>query len=264
MKKRRRVRLIHWNAAEAKEKAAKLRSAGYEVFGEELDSSALRLLRENPPDVVVIDLSRLPSQGRDVALGIRKFKTTRHVPVVFVEGDPEKVARVKKSLPDAVYATWHRIRGSIKHAIAHPPADPIVPQSNLAGYSGTPLPKKLGIKKDSVVALVGAPRDLEKTLGELPDGAVLRRQARGRCDLIIWFTRSRKDLERRIKRMGALAGPGGLWIVWPKKTSGIVSDLSQTVVREIGLASGLVDYKVCAIDTAWSGLRFARRKTPQL
>jgi hypothetical protein len=128
------------------------------------------------------------------------------------------------------------------------------------GYAGTPLPKKLGIRASSVVALVGAPDGFEETLGELPEGVVLRRQLRGQPDVTLWFTRSRKDLDQGIERMGAFAEGGGLWIVWPKKSSGVTTNVSQGVVREVGLAAGLVDYKVCSIDETWSGLRFTRRK----
>jgi hypothetical protein len=122
------------------------------------------------------------------------------------------------------------------------------------------LPKKLGIKPGSVVALVGAPDGFEETLGELPEGVVLLRQLRGQPDVTLWFTRSRKDLDQGIERMGAFAEGGGLWIVWPKKSSGVTTNVSQGVVREVGLAAGLVDYKVCSIDETWSGLRFTRRK----
>lgn len=255
------IRLIHWNAAEAEERASKLRVAGYDVDYEQLNPDVIRELRKNPPTAIVIDLTRLPSQGRDVALGIRKYKTTRYVPLVFVDGDPEKVAHIKQLLPDAVYTTWSGIHNSLKQAIAHPPRDPVVPQSVFDGYSGTPLAKKLGIKANSVVVLVDAPQDFEKTLGELPEGVKLSRQASGLRDLTIWFTKSREDLERHIERMVTLADKGGLWIVWPKKASRIVADLSQADVREVGLAAGLVDYKVCAIDATWAGLRFSRRKS---
>jgi hypothetical protein len=132
--------------------------------------------------------------------------------------------------------------------------------SALAGYAGTPLPKKLGIKKGSKVALVNAPEGFEKTLGQLPAGVSLRRRAGSGNDLTIWFTRSRTDLERRIERLGAQVGEDGLWVVWPKKASGEKTDLTQAEVRRIGLASGLVDYKVCSVDETWTGLRFTRRR----
>jgi CheY-like chemotaxis protein len=259
-----RVCLIHWKAEEAEERIAKLRAAGYEVDYGETNPGALRAWRDNPPAAFVIDLSRMPSHGRDVAMALRGYKSTRHTPLIFVEGEPEKIERVKVNLPDAVYTSWSRIRGSLKSAIAKPVASPVVPASNLAGYSGTPLPKKLGVKPNSTVALVGAPKDFEKTLGELPEGVRLKKRADGACDLVVWFVRMRAELYDRIKEMSELtgdAGADGLWIAWPKKASGVASDMTENVVRETGLASGLVDYKICAIDATWSGLKFARRKT---
>jgi CheY-like chemotaxis protein len=254
------IRLIHWNADEARQKAEKLRAAGYEVACEPFDAAGLRQLKENPPAAVLIDLGRLPSQGRDVGLALRKTKATRQVPLVFVRGEPEKVDRVRELLPDAVYTTWRGIRGALKRAVAWPPADPVTPRSVMAGYSGAPLMKKLGIKPGWTVALVDAPEGIEEILGELPEEVTLRRGARGRCDLALYFPESRADLERRIARLGALPGQGGLWVVWPKKSSGVASDLTQPIVRKIGLAAGLVDYKVCSVDATWTGLRFARRR----
>jgi CheY-like chemotaxis protein len=257
-----RVQLIHWNAAEAQERAERIRAAGYKVTHElPPGNELLRRLKADPPIAVVIDLTRLPSHGRDIGLALRHSKATRHVPLIFVDGDPEKVDRVKKLLPDAVYTSWSHIRDALEQAIAHPPADPRVPQSMLEGYSDTPLPQKLGIKKNSVVGLIDAPQGFGETLGDLPDGVQLRQQARGRCDLIIWFTRSRDNLESRIDRMTARSDYASLWIAWPKKSSGGTTDLTQKVVRQVGLAAGLVDFKICAIDDTWSGLRFARRKT---
>jgi hypothetical protein len=129
-----------------------------------------------------------------------------------------------------------------------------------AGYSGTPLPKKLGIKSGMVVGLVGAPETFDETLGELPADVVLRWSARGRPDLVIWFPSTRRELERRVDRLGEIASGGGLWIAWPKQASGVKTDLSEQAVRATGLGAGLVDYKICAIDATYSGLKFARRK----
>ncbi len=197
-------------------------------------------------------------------MAIRAYRATRHVPLIFVGGDPEKVARIRKQLPDAVYTNWDKIRSSLEHAITHPPLVRIVPRSSLEGYANVALPKKLGIKAGSVVVLVSPPPGFKKTLGELPKGVVLRKDRRDRCDGAIWFTRSRKDLERHIHQMVPLADNGGLWIAWiawPKKTSRTPADLSQAVVRKVALAAGIVDYKVCVIDATCSGLRFARRKS---
>lgn len=255
-----RVQLIHWNAAEGRERAESLRAAGYEVsFEAQIGPGLRREMCDHPPAAVVIDLTRAPSQGRDVGLAIRQRKATRYVPLVFAGGDPDKVEGVRKILPDAVCAPWSRVRSALKRAIAHPPVDPAVP-SLFAGYSGTPLPKKLGIKPNAVVALAGAPSGFRKTLGDLPAGVRLHQGTSSRADLILWFVRSRTDLQRGLQRMAALIGAGSLWIIWPKKTSTQAADLSQQYVRETGLAAGLVDYKICAVDATWSGLLFTRRR----
>jgi hypothetical protein len=257
--KKYRVRLIHWKPAEAEDKVAILQSAGHNVIHEELSPSSFKEMRANPPDAVVIDLSRIPSQGRDVGLGIRKYKNTRHVPLVFVGGDPEKAERIKELLPDAVYTTWDRIRDALGQAIAQPPKTPVVPSSTMAGYEGAPLPKKLGIQPNAVISLIDAPDGFENSIPDLPAGVSFVRDEPKPNDLAIWFVKSRKELERQISQVKRQVGKGGLWIAWPKKASGVLSDLTQASVRKIGLNSGLVDYKVCAIDKTWSGLKFALR-----
>jgi CheY-like chemotaxis protein len=254
------IHLIHWKAAEAQKHIAALREAGYRVTFEEFSPTIIRKMRQNPPDAVVIDLTRLPAQGRDVAMTLRQYEPLRTTPIVFVDGEPSKVAKVKKQLPDAVFTSWSRIRSGLKKAILHPPAEPVVPASSLAGYADTPLPKKLGIKPDSVIALVKAPEGFDRRLSELPPGVSLMRSTLGRRDLTIWFTRTTKELRSRIEQMAKVAGDN-LWIAWPKKSSALASDLSQAEVRKVGLAAGLVDYKVCAIDETWSGLKFTRRKS---
>jgi hypothetical protein len=253
------IRLIHWKDKEAAVRLRVLRGAGYDARHDEFSPALLRDMRAHPPDGVVIDLTRLPSHGRDVALTIRQMRALRRVPLVFVEGDPGKVKRIKQLLPDASYATWQDIHSVLRRAIAHPPEEPIVPKSRLAGYAGTPLPEKLGIKAGMIIAVVNAPEGFAEMLGPLPDRAMLRWNIRGRHDLTIWFVRSGKALERRIGRMAEVSGDS-LWIAWPKKTSDVASDLTQSGVRRIGLDRGLVDYKVCAIDETWSGLKFTRRK----
>jgi CheY-like chemotaxis protein len=255
-----KIRLIHWNADEAKVRAESLRKAGYQVDASMVENQAsFKAMRANPPDVFVIDLTRLPMQGRDVVLATRQAKSTRHVPVVFVDGEDAKVEKVKRSIPDAIYTTWRGIRGALKKAASNPPENPVVPSSNLAGYSGTPLPKKLGIKDGFTVALVDAPDGFETTLGSLPENVRLVRNPRGARDLTLWFARDVKSLERKVDAMVRHGDPG-LWICWPKRTSSLASDIGEQIVRDAGLSRGIVDYKVCAIDDTWSGLKFAKRK----
>ena len=129
----------------------------------------------------------------------------------------------------------------------------------MAGYSGTPLVKKLGIKPASSLALIGAPTNFPRQLVGLSRDVKVTTRARGAADLVVWFVTSRRALDARIASIQALM-QSGLWIAWPKKTSGMKSDLSEDQVRAAGLSHGLVDYKVCAIDEIWSGLKFARRR----
>ena len=128
-----------------------------------------------------------------------------------------------------------------------------------AGYSGTPLPKKLEIKEGSRVATVGAPADFVATLGDLPAGSVIRKGIAGPRDLTIWFVTSRRQLEGDVRRILPERGSGSLWIAWPKKASGVKTDLTENVLREVVLPLGLVDRKVCALDPTWSGLLFSWR-----
>jgi hypothetical protein len=127
-----------------------------------------------------------------------------------------------------------------------------------AGYSGTPLPRKLGIKPGHRVALLGAPDGFEL---ELPDDATLRQRAGGTADVILTFHTSRAELARRLPALRAMMDPAaGLWIAWPKRASKVETDITEDVLREIALPTGLVDNKVCAVDETWSGLRLVIRK----
>jgi hypothetical protein len=130
-----------------------------------------------------------------------------------------------------------------------------------AGYSGTPLPRKLGIKPGARVALIGAPVGFDSTLGELPDDVTVTRRLGGQPrDVIVAFFSRGAVLERRLPALRAALDPaGGLWLAWPKRASGVETDLTDTVVRTLGLATGLVDNKVCAIDQVWSALRLVYR-----
>jgi hypothetical protein len=129
-----------------------------------------------------------------------------------------------------------------------------------AGYSGTPLPKKLGIRENYLVALINAPARFEQKLEPLPTGAEIVADARG-ANVAVVFAASQAQLVRDFCPLAkALPEQTALWIAWPKQASGIATDLKENAVREFGLGQGWVDYKVCAIDETWSGLCFARKK----
>ena len=254
-----RVRLIHWNTGEAKERARRLQISGYVVDYGEFRSNLVPE-RENPPNAIIIDLSRLPSRGRDVAMALRSYRSTRAVPLVFVDGEPEKVERIKAQIPDAHYTSWGQIAHRLEDLIKHPFEELPQARSPLEGYAGAPIPKKLGIKAGYTVSLVGAPPGFRQTLGELPENVVLRDGVRGQSNLTLWFARSRTELEERLQRMKVFSKNAGLWIIWPKQTSKLQTDLGQPVVKEAGIAAGLVDFKICSIDKTWSGLRFTLKE----
>ena len=135
--------------------------------------------------------------------------------------------------------------------------------SQPAGYSGTPLPRKLGIGDGDAVALIGAPGWLEDLLGEVPSVAQLHTDLDGDAlfDVIVVFVSWRAELEAELGRLRDRMAPAcGLWVAWPKKAAQVPTDMSDNVVREVALPTGLVDNKVCAIDETWSGLRLVIRR----
>lgn len=130
----------------------------------------------------------------------------------------------------------------------------------MPGYSGTPLPKKLGIKPGFRVSLIDMPVNVRAELkGALRECKIGRDRFPGKIDLIILFAESKKDLDNLDSISAALAPAGMFWICWPKKSSKVATDLDENVVRDIGLGAGLVDVKVCAVTEVWSGLKFVRR-----
>ncbi|HYT25581.1 MAG TPA: DUF3052 domain-containing protein [Actinomycetota bacterium] len=129
-----------------------------------------------------------------------------------------------------------------------------------ADYSGTPLPRKLGIRPGATVALLDAPEGAGDLLGPLPDGVVVRRRAQGGLDVVVLFVTSRARLAARFGPAArALVPDGGLWVAWPRKGSGVPTDLDFDAVQRVGLDDGLVDNKVAAIDQVWTSVRFVVR-----
>lgn len=130
----------------------------------------------------------------------------------------------------------------------------------MAGYSGTPLAKKLGIKEGSRIALVNAPKDFRSALGELPDNVEFVSRPTKSLDIFLFFVMSERVLARDFAKLSEkLVTNGMIWIAWPKKSSGVTTDLTEQRVQRIGLDAGLVDVKICAIDETWSGLKFVYR-----
>jgi hypothetical protein len=255
-----RVVLIHWKPAEAEAHIARLRAAGIDVDAmAPKDGRAVRALGAQAPDAFLIDLSRLPSQGQAVGIELRRTAGTRRVPLIFLAADDARTEKVHRVLPDAAFLSWAELPAALDAAMRSAPARPAMPDA-MAGYSGTPLAKKLGIRANTTVAVLGAPEGFEEKLAPLPAGVRLQKQARA-ADRVLQFVDSIAALKRRFEAAERVVEEGGgLWIVWPKKASGIRTDITETVVREFGLARNWVDYKICAVDETWSGLQFARRR----
>ena len=131
----------------------------------------------------------------------------------------------------------------------------------MAGYSGTPLAKKLGIKPGTILHSINAPADYAALLAPLPDNVTLAEKDVNELDLVHLFTKTRPELARLIDRYKTrIKQNGAIWVSWPKKASGISSEITEHTVREIALPQGLVDIKVCAVDDTWSGLKLVIRK----
>lgn len=257
-----RVAFFHWNEAEARLRIATTRLSRFRLEWLALqngsDRRVWRELRDDLPAAVLIDLSRLPSHGREVAITLRQTKATAHLPVVFVGGAPEKVEATRAKLPDAEYCDWSSCEAALKRAMTAPPSAP-VPRD--ATCSTASLPTKLGIREGSKVLVSNAPDEFDSTLGPLPPGVVVATSGRGPFEVIVVFLKAKQAIENAIaSNESRLAPSGGLWIAWPKKASKVATDVTEDVVRAVALGKGWVDNKVCAIDPVWSGLRLARRR----
>jgi CheY-like chemotaxis protein len=254
------VRLVHWDEDEGLERQKQLEALGFDAAYEYDDGLMLvtKTIKSTLPDAVIIDLSRIPSHGRAVAQSIREAKYSRHIPIVFVDGEPEKVERTKQLIPDATYATWRGIKSALSKAIAKPVKNPVVPDHNLAW--GTPTATKLGVKAGFKVALLASPKGFADTLKPLPAKVTFTARADGKSDLFMCFAKSARELQAHLLAIERVAARQTLWLVWPKKASGVKSDLDGNIVRNTGLAAGWVDFKVCSLDNTWSGLAFKRKK----
>lgn len=251
------VRLIHWNEDEGLARQQQLEALGFDTTFDRGDATmVLRAIRAGSPDAVVIDLSRLPSHGREAGRVLRSSKATRHIPLVYVDGEKEKVALTKALLPDACYTTWARIKTALPKAIANPVTAPVAPADVM---SAKPTSAKLGVKPGHKVCVLGSPKGFVDGLKPLPAKVTFSARADHSADLFLCFVRSARELQAQVLTLRDAIDRQTLWMIWPKKASGVKSDLDGNVVRETGLSAGWVDFKVCAIDATWSGLAFKRR-----
>jgi CheY-like chemotaxis protein len=257
-----KLRLICWNPDTAKEHTKFLKAEGFIVDGSPMQGSGIvGQMRELAPDAVVIDLDRLPSHGREMAIMLRASKSTRHIPIVFAGGMAEKVARLRAELPDAVYASWNSVVPAIALAISVPARDPVHPTPHIERWADSSLVRKLGITAKMQVGILGAPEGFDEILGELPEDVVTSPRMTKQTRLVLYFVRTSDDLDKALEHLaGQLPEGSSVWIIHPKLGPRAKRDFNQNDVRDRALPLGLVDYKVCSVSDDWSGLKFAWRK----
>ena len=212
------VRVIGASPAASATWIVRLEDAGYAVDRKPITGpDDLKRIAAQPPRAVVIDLDRAPARGRDIALALRQRVATRRIPIVFVATDRSVFGRLEALPLETMHAAPEDVVTALASALAMPPsgAAPVPPAT--AGYSGTPLSRKLGIKPGMRVVLVKPPDGFAAILDPLPADVTLRATNRGARDITLWFTRSRRELERGMTRMAESAGDGRLWVCWPKK-----------------------------------------------
>lgn len=225
---------------------------------EKLSSVVGEMSRLNPA-ILVLDLDKTPSRGREIAIALRTSRAARHIPILFVGGLPEKVERIRGEIPDVHFAEWADAARTVRAILKQPQAMPAAMPHR--SYAATPLPTKLGIRARMQVSLVGAPDGFEELLGELPEGAVLGARVAAKTELALCFVHSWAELSATVDLLaGQLPVGASVWIIYPKRSSRQASDLNENVVRDAGLGAGLVDYKVCSVDDDWSALKFAHRR----
>jgi hypothetical protein len=256
------VRLVSWNDDAAQTRARELKVLGFKVEARPLREcgGVVGHFRDLAPDAVVLDLDRLPSYGREVGTMLRDSGSTRHLPLVFAGGAPDKVERIRTELPDATFTAWDAIVDAVNEAIAHPPANPVKARSHADKSAATPLLQKLGIKPAMQVAVLGGFDGFEDLLGDLPEGTNLSKRFSSDTQLGLYIVYSERELADAFDHAAVrLPEAASFWIVYPKQRRAKTS-FNENGVREAGLANGFVDYKVCSVNAEWSGLKFSRRR----
>jgi hypothetical protein len=261
----REVVLVQATTADAEARSEAFARAGFRVRVYNSRDGTVGLLQwlTSVPAAFLIDLDRSPSVGRAKGMWLRQRKDTRQVPLVFAGGQPEAVAQVRGFLPDATFTTWEDAVQAVEDAIASPPANPVVPDP-MAPYRGATLSRKLNIRAGMTVALIGAPAKFEDAIDGLPEGVRFERRRRDKAAMALLFIGSLASLDRQLDTASsALADHGALWVIWPKRASGVRSDLTQASVRKLLMERHWVDYKVASVDATWTGMVFARRDNTQ-
>lgn len=253
-KARVKISVVHFRPEEADSLLRALRSSKFEP---EI-AYPPKFRKDNPPIAVVLSLARSPANVRWVAYSLRKSKWSRLIPLVFVDGEPEKVAAMRRVIPDATYTTLAKVGPALREAMNRILEDVAVPES----YSdpGRSLAQKLGLQPGHRVAVVNEPPEFRRVLGEVPEDVELVEWPDRRTQLTLWFVRTFGELEEGFEALLDRIQSGPLWVCWPKQASGVRSDLTMTNIREVAMRHNRVDVKVLRIDRTWSGSLIFRRR----
>ena len=259
-----RIRVVLWREQEPADLLEAVRQAGHDPEYCADGQQTLREIRQSPPDAVLVDMVRRPSYGREVASYLRTTKATRHIPLIFVDGAEDKVEAVRNVLPDAVFTTRARLRQAIEQALEQRPLSPVSPVPMMERYWHRSTPEKLGIKDGTRVAVIDAPGDYRRAIGDVGERVEFLEDPDQPGDVTLWFVTDPEAFREGLTRMRRWAGSTRLWILWRKNTKRTQKSLvTENLIRESALAVGLVDYKVCSVDATWSAIAIAKRRAPR-
>ena len=246
------VQVIHWKPEEAAGLLEACRAAGVEA-----ECRPPQQLRQRLPDAVVIDLTRLPSHGREVGAWLRETKKTRHIPIIYVDGEPEKVERIRSVLPGAIFTSRSRLRSALQSALRKGAQNAALPPPAIVRFGGRTAAQKIGIKAGMKVAAMDAVAGYEELLGALPDEVEFFEDPAKPQDLTLWFIHDFDGLMSSLAGMRRLASRTRLWIVWRK---GANRHVTYNSILKAGGEVGLVLSKLCAVNDTWSAVWLVQRK----
>ena len=231
------VQVVHWKPAEAEALMALCRVAGFEAecCPDPAGPAITRWLRARLPDAIVIDLTRLPSHGRELGAWLRETKKTRHIPLIYVDGDAEKVERIQSLLPDAVFTQRSRLRSALKSALRKGAQNAAVPPPAIVRFGERTAAQKIGIKPGMKIEFLEEPAKPQ--------------------DVTLWFIHDFDGLMSALNRMRRLAPHTRMWMVWRK---GARRDVTFHSIVTAGAEVGLALSKLCAVDAVWSAVWLVR------
>ena len=250
------IALLHWKPDEIAELARRIQ--GFRVAPvAPRPGESLKDLERIEAEAVVICLDRMPSNGRAVGYHLRTRKATRHIPIIFVGGEPDKVQKARELLPDATFASWASVSKAVTKAIAEASTTP----TKAPIHVGNPLHIKLGLKPGMKIAVLGAPKPFDTIVRDLPEGIEMTEELDRDADVAYWFVRSLSELELGIHWFESRMPKAKFWILWKRGASKIPDAVSYASLVEIAAGAGYAQYKIVRVDDVWSAAIFGYKRT---